>query len=135
MYLGAPLVAWILARWPYIRQRFIWVGFAGVVASLVGASFANTTASLLATQGVLYAVFGLALYFPFMMILDEWFINRKGFAFGVMWAGLGTSGSVYPFLMQWLLDKYGYRTALRVWAVIFVSPPSALSALDSERTY
>ena len=29
------------------------------------------------------------LYFPTVAFLDEWFIKRKGFAFGVMWAGAG----------------------------------------------
>lgn len=35
-----------------------------------------------------------------------------------MWAGTGTSGIVVPFLLEWLLNDYGYQTALRVWALI-----------------
>lgn len=35
-------------------------------------------------------------------------------------AGTGTAGIIVPFLMQWLLDSYGFRTALRVWAVVMV---------------
>ena len=26
-----------------------------------------------------------------------------------------------PFLLQWLLDTYGFRIALRVWAVVLVA--------------
>lgn len=93
-----------------------------IVLSMVAASFCNTVGGLLATQGVLYAIGGLTLYFPAMIFVDEWFIARKGLAYGVMWAGSGSAGVVVPFLLQWLLDNYGFRTALRVWAVVLVSP-------------
>ena len=121
MYLGAPLAAWVIARWPFMRKYMLWGGYIGTMASLIAASFARSTAALLATQGVLYAIGGLALYFPAISLLDEWFVSKKSLAFGVMWAGTGTSGAIVPFLMQWLLDKYGVATALRVWTGIFVS--------------
>jgi hypothetical protein len=91
-----------------------------IVVSMLAASFANTVGGLLATQGVLYAIGGLILYFPTMVFVDEWFVARKGLAYGVMWAGSGSAGVVVPFLLQWLLDTYGFRTALRVWAVVLV---------------
>ncbi|KAF2149437.1 MFS monocarboxylate transporter [Myriangium duriaei CBS 260.36] len=119
MYLSAPPVAWMIARWPYSRKYFFWIGFCLTVVSLIAASFARSTAGLLATQGVIYAIGGVALYFPAISLLDEWFIAKKGMAFGLMWAGTGTSGAVVPFLMQWLLNKYGHATALRVWTIIF----------------
>lgn len=54
---------------------------------------------------------------------DEWFIARKGFAFAVIWAGTGVGGAIFPFISQWLLDSYGFRTALRVWAIVIVGEP------------
>jgi predicted MFS family arabinose efflux permease len=53
-----------------------------------------------------------------MYVIDEWFVARKGLAFGVVWTGTGFSGAVVPWLSQWLLDTYGFRTALRVFALI-----------------
>ena len=35
-----------------------------------------------------------------------------------MWAGTGSAGIIIPFLSSWLLNTYGFRTTLRVWAVI-----------------
>lgn len=35
-----------------------------------------------------------------------------------MWAGTGSAGVVMPFLSQRLINAYGFRTALRVYAVI-----------------
>lgn len=121
MFLSSPLVALLLQRYPNLRRPSGVVGLVIMLAALVGASFCNSSAALLATQGVLFAVGGLTLYFPAMLMIDEWFIARKGLAFGICWTATGTSGAIVPFLFQWLLDRYGFRTALRVWAVISVS--------------
>lgn len=40
-------------------------------------------------EGVLYAIGGSLLYSPAMFYVDEWFVKKKGLAFGVMWAGVG----------------------------------------------
>lgn len=99
----------------------MFVGLGVVALSLVAASFCNSVAGLVATQGVLYALGGVVMYFPLMPFVDEWFVRRKGMAFGVIWAGTGSAGVGVPFLLQWLLDSYGYRTALRTWAIVLVS--------------
>lgn len=67
-----------------------------------------------------------------MRSIDEWFVRRKGFAFGLMWAGTGTSGIVVPFLLEWLLNDYGYQTALRVWALILVSTKKSTSPMPDD---
>ena len=96
-------------------------GFALIIISLIAASFTNRVDQLIATQGALYGIGGALLYNPFIFYLDEWFIARKGMAFGIMWAGTGLGGTVVPLIMDWSLNKYGFRTTLRMWAVTFVS--------------
>lgn len=122
MYLSSPWVALVIQRYPKIRRPASFAGLAVTALSLIVASFARSTPALLATQGVLYALGGLTLYFPAMYVIDEWFIARKGLAFGVVWTGTGVAGATIPFLLQWLLDSYGFRTALRVWAIVLVGP-------------
>ena len=56
-----------------------------MTVALVASSFSSHVAHLIITQGVLYAVGGTLLYCPTILYLDEWFIRRKGLAFGVMW--------------------------------------------------
>lgn len=118
MYFAAPFVAVAGQRWPLWRRPVMCAGAALMVLSLVAASFCNSVAGLLATEGVLYAVGGVVTYFPAIQYIDEWFVARKGLAYGVVWAGTGSAGIVVPFFSQWLLDSYGFRTTLRVWAVI-----------------
>lgn len=120
MYCTSPFVYGLLWRFPEYRKTFCVAGFVIVLCSLVGASFANTISQLLATQGVLYAVGGSLHYFPAFLYLDDWFVKRRGTAYGVFIAGAGAAGVVIPFVMEWLLNTWGFRTALRVWAVVSV---------------
>ncbi|KAF2723406.1 putative MFS monocarboxylate transporter [Polychaeton citri CBS 116435] len=118
MYFLAPVLAFILQRYPRLRQACMYTGLAILILSLVAASFCNSTAALIGTQGIMYAVGGLLLYFPAIQLLDDWFVVRKGQAFGIMWAGTGLAGAVMPFLLQWMLGRFGWRTTLRAWAVV-----------------
>ncbi|KAL8785270.1 MAG: hypothetical protein Q9213_003474 [Squamulea squamosa] len=106
--------------------------------SLILASFATHVVHLIFTQGILYGTGGAFIYNPFLFYLDEWFIERKGLAYGIFWAGTGIFGSVTPLIVNWALHTYGFRTTLRSWAVIifvtlalliyFVRPRKPLSA-------
>ncbi|KAJ4298865.1 hypothetical protein N0V90_004108 [Kalmusia sp. IMI 367209] len=118
MYFASPLVIGFTGTFPHRVRPFSAFGLVVMLLGIVCASFANSVWQLLITQGVMYGIGGSLLYLPSIVYLDEWFIRRKGLAFGIMWAGTGTSGMIIPLLMQWLLDDYGFRTALRVWAVI-----------------
>jgi MFS family permease len=47
-------------------------------------------------------------------------VRRKGLAYGVMWAGSGFAGASIPYLMSWVLNRWSFRTALRMWAIVLV---------------
>jgi hypothetical protein len=72
-------------RWPRLANKSKWAGLPLMAISLVAASFANEVKYLILTQGALYAVGGSIVYYPTLIFLDEWFIRRKGMAYGVMW--------------------------------------------------
>lgn len=118
MYLFAPISLYILEAFPSIRRFSSMVGLVIATGALVASSFSTQVWHLIATQGVLYAIGGSLLYSPTMFYLDEWFVDKKGFAFGVMWAGVGASGLVFPFALKALLDKWGFANTLRVWSII-----------------
>ncbi|PGH11886.1 hypothetical protein AJ80_06951 [Polytolypa hystricis UAMH7299] len=119
MYLGSPVCFAAMQRWPLLRRWSTTAGLVILVVSLIATSFATAVWHLIFTQGVLYAIGGSLLYSPVILFVDEWFVRRKGLAFGVMWAGTGFAGVTVPFLMSWLLDRYHFKTTLRVWAVAF----------------
>lgn len=71
---------------------------------------------MLLTQGVLHALGCGLLFAPTTLYLDEWFIRRKGMAYGAMWAAKSLDGAVLPFLMDFLLNRFGWQNAMRIWA-------------------
>jgi MFS family permease len=90
LYMLAPISISVLEAWPEMRRFTSVIGLAIVLASLVASSFAANVWQLVVTQGVLYGIGGNLLYTPLMFYLDEWFVHRKGLAFGVVWAGGST---------------------------------------------
>ncbi|KHN94997.1 MFS monocarboxylate transporter [Metarhizium album ARSEF 1941] len=117
MYLGMPITMGVQRLYPRLS---IWSPLAGVLimcTSLVAASFSTSVPHLVLTQGLLFAIGSSLSYCPCIAYLNEWFDKRKGMAYGIMWAGTGLSGSILPFLLEYLLGRFGFETTLRFCAV------------------
>lgn len=85
MYLSAPLVFGILNRYPWIRRPCVFFGLIVMCLALGISSLSQNVTHLIVTQGVIYAIGGAIAYSPTIQFMDEWFVSRKGLAFGVMW--------------------------------------------------
>lgn len=125
MFVPAPLLSLALQRWPSAGTPCLVIGLAINVIGLLAASFCSTVPGLIGTQGAIFAIGGVLAYFPGVQLIDQWFVKRRATAFAIVWAGSPLTGVIIPFVMQWLLDTYGFRTALRVYAVVTVSPEAA----------
>ena len=117
-YIGGLAVFPVYQRWPATRMYSFYLGLPLLPLSLLAASFATCTAHLILTQGIFYGVAGTLMYNPVLLLLQEWFVARKGLAFGVMWAGTGVAGVTVPFVLAALLRRFGWRATLRVWALV-----------------
>jgi MFS family permease len=107
MYFLAPISLAILEAYPRKRRLCSVLGLVIAVASLVAASFATEVWHLVLLQGVAYAIGGSMLYSPTVGYLDEWFVRRKGVAFGVIFAGVGA----YVHLSLILFSVFKKQTA------------------------
>ncbi|KAI1405379.1 MFS general substrate transporter [Hypoxylon fuscum] len=117
LYLMMPAAFTLLTKYPSLRRWCLPAGLLLTTACLVASSFAATAGQLVATQGVLHAVGCGLLFSPSSLCLDEWFAERKGLAYGAMWAGKSGVGAGMPFLTSALLAKYGASSTLRIFAV------------------
>ncbi|ETS02209.1 MFS general substrate transporter [Trichoderma reesei RUT C-30] len=117
MYLDAPLVFAFARIFPRAGRWNPTVGLLMMCAALALSSFSETTTHLILTQGALYGIGGSIAYNPCLMYVDEWFDRRKGLAFGLMWSGTGLGGFTIPLVLEALLQRYGFRVTLRIWAV------------------
>ncbi|KKY31193.1 putative major facilitator superfamily transporter [Diaporthe ampelina] len=108
MYLSG-LPALVLNRMhPRLSRWSPTVGLLITCLSLALSSLATTVTQLVATQGVLCAVGGSIGYLPCILYMDEWFVRRKGLAYGIMWSGTGLAGAILPLLLEDLLSAYGH---------------------------
>lgn len=116
-YLGAPLAALGTKLFPKYQRHQIWIGWPFCILGLVAASYSSTFGGLVATQGVMYGFGFVTLTYPIISMLNEWWVARKGMAFGLISSASGLAGIAMPFIIESLLHRYGYRTTLRAIAV------------------
>lgn len=51
------------------------------------------------------------MWMPIASLTFEWFAKRRGIATGILYAGTSLGGSIFPIIMQTLLDRYSYKAA------------------------
>ncbi|CRG83535.1 Monocarboxylate transporter 10 [Talaromyces islandicus] len=117
-YISAPLAFALLTAIPRLRRWATPVGFVIMCLSLSLSSFSTSITQLIFSQGIAYGIGANIGYAPTIIFMNEWFIKRKGLAFGTMWAGTGLSGVILPIVLQWLLNSYGFKTTLRIYAIV-----------------
>lgn len=117
IYLLGPPLSFALNPRPRWRLNVIRCGALICSLSLLLSSFATTPWQLLLTQGLLYSIGGAMAYYPTFSYLQEWFVERRGFANGVCFAGTAAGGLVLPFILQVLLENYGASTTLQALSV------------------
>ncbi|KAH6960390.1 hypothetical protein FAVG1_08878 [Fusarium avenaceum] len=117
MYLGLPFFLSIHRLYPKQTRWSPIIGLFIMCTALALSSFSQNTTHLILTQGVLYAIGGGISYCPCILYLDEWFVKRKGLAYGIMWSGTGLAGFALPLIFEKFLHEYGFRTTLRIWSL------------------
>lgn len=120
LYLSMPILFALFTRhWARKRQTAAFCGVAITCLSILLSSFSTSAWHLVATQGVLSAFGSALIYSPVTLSLGEWFKNsNRAVAYGVIMSCKDIVGSACPFLLRFLLDRFRFRTTLRIWAAI-----------------
>lgn len=120
MYLSMPFFfALFTRRWARYRQTAAVCGAVLACLSFLLSSFSTHVWHLVATQGVLASLGSALVYSPCTLSLGEWFnTGNRAVAYGIVLSCKNIVGSVCPFIIRALLDRYDFRTTLRVWVAI-----------------
>ncbi|KAJ5455664.1 uncharacterized protein N7458_003928 [Penicillium daleae] len=119
-YMLLPVAFVLLQAIPRLKLWAAPIGFVIMCLALSLSSFATSTTHLIISQGVAYGIGASLAYAPTIVFMDDWFVQRKGLAFGIMWAGTGLSGVILPIVLQWMLNSFGPQTTLRAWSVVLI---------------
>lgn len=120
MYLSMPfLFALFSRRWARFRRTTAFCGVLLTCTSFLISSFSTDVWHLVATQGVLAALGCALIYSPTTLSLSEYFSSsNRAMALGIVLSAKNITGSICPFIIQTLLDRFGFRAAMRVWTAI-----------------
>lgn len=127
MYLDTPLVMGLHRRFPKQGRWSTVAGLLLMCLALALSSFCTTVPQLIVTQGIFYAVGGSIAYASCIIYLEEWFVARRGLAFGIMWSATGLAGVVLPLVLEHLLSRHGHATTLRIFACAVFALTAPLS--------
>ncbi|MCB2076662.1 MAG: MFS transporter [Novosphingobium sp.] len=124
----APLLGDLMDR--FSLRALMLVGAVLMGAGYLLISIATSFTHVLVTFGVLLAPANVLLGpMAVTVLLSRWFAKRRGAAIGLAIAGISMGGVVFPPMLQFLLDSYEWRVAVRIFAVIvlvLIVPAAAL---------
>ncbi|RBR13762.1 hypothetical protein FVER53590_13566 [Fusarium verticillioides] len=103
----------VIQKYQQWQRQMVWVGWPICISGLVAGSFANTLETLILTQVVAYGVGFLILYYPMLVMVNEYWITRRGMAYELLCGASGVSGTVMPFVVYALLSKTSDPVPLR----------------------
>jgi predicted MFS family arabinose efflux permease len=104
------------------------------IIGLVAGSFAQSLEALILTQGIMYGLGFVIFYYTIISMVNDFWITRRGMAYGLLCSSSGVSGTVMPFALEAMLNKYGYPTTLRAVAVGLVILTGPLIPFLKSRT-
>lgn len=127
LYLGAPFIVTVCKMYP---QQARWFTLAGLIIASLGlalSSLCTTVPQLIITQGVVFGFGGCVSYCPCTLYIDEWFVRRKGLAYGIVWSAAGFGGAVLPLVLEALLQNVGFAKTAQICAGILFAISAPLS--------
>ncbi|EAW12319.1 putative MFS monocarboxylate transporter [Aspergillus clavatus NRRL 1] len=133
-YLPTPIIIAVMFAFPRARRWFSTAGFVLMSLALGLGSFSQNVTHLVMSQGVAYGIGGCLAYTPSILFMSDWFVKKKGLAFGIVWSGSGLTGIIFPLILQALLNRYGWQTTLRACSVTLFILAAPFMAFHKPRT-
>ena len=96
------------------REYRVYIQYTGLTLAVLGillSGFATKPWHLIITSGIIYPIGATIMWMPIATLTFEWFVKRRGLSTGILFAGTGLGGAIFPIVMQTLLDKYSYKAA------------------------
>jgi MFS family permease len=119
-WVATPLTNALVIRYVDHRIQMLWLGWSLCIVGLVGASFATQVWHLHLFQGVTYGAGWVIYWSPMLVIINEWWVERRGLAYGIWFTASNASGLVMPFIIRKSLERYDFRITLRLYALASV---------------
>lgn len=116
----SPYIGKLIGQMPI--RRLMWCGAGALCLGFVGMGQAQNVLHLYLTFGVVLALaMALLGVLPNNALLANWFVKRRGKALGLSQLGISLSGAAMVPLTAWLVEIYGWRTAVTLFGLGFAA--------------
>ncbi|KPI37215.1 uncharacterized protein AB675_1530 [Cyphellophora attinorum] len=135
MSLFAPLMVYACLKLTPQLPLLYYIGFGWLLSfvALLSAAFCRSVALLILTQGVLLGIGALFVGYPSLMILNSWFVKRRGFAYGICFASTKLVSIGLGFLINYSLHAHGRKTTFFIMTALVGAVPLAALPFVHER--
>ena len=117
--LGGILMGWVADRFGVRRTAAFGLVMIGVGLQV---SASGGAAALLLGHGVLVGFLGLGcLFAPLVTLVSRWFDRRRGTALALVASGQYTSGVLWPGLLTWGVEEWGWQRTMMAYGVMVVA--------------
>ena len=117
----SPLAGWLIAKFPL--KNLMLFGCAILGGGLLLHANANSAAVIYLARILMGISLGFVGVLPCVILVSNWFVQRRGTALGILLTGTSIGGVVIPPLATPLIERFGWRTAmmflsLLIWLVL-----------------
>jgi MFS family permease len=123
----SPIAGWMIQKFPLRTMMLIGCGLLG--GGLVVLATANSAPQVYAARVMMGISLGFVGVLPTVVLVSQWFVQRRGTALGILLTGTSVGGVVIPPLATPLIERFGWRAAmvlvsLLIW--LLLAPAIAL---------
>ena len=108
--LFAPIIGFLMTKFSPKSLMFF-----GVTLAIISLAFLSKMTSYFQFFGI-YIALSIAITFsgliPSMVIISNWFTEKRGIAVGILLLGSSFGGIIYPQFAKYLMPQFGWRNAL-----------------------
>lgn len=117
----SPFAGWLIQRFPL--KILILAGCGILGSSLLLHANANSVAAVYASRIMMGISLGFVGVLPCVVLVSNWFLERRGTALGILLTGTSIGGVIIPPLATPLIERFGWRTAmmlvsLMIWLIL-----------------
>ena len=118
----APITGWLSDK--FGPKWVVFVGSCLTGICLILMYFVNSVWTYYVVWGLIATGHNLGYTIAHDKVVTDWFVNKRGLAFGIRFALLGIVGVIVLPIASWLIVTQGWRMACSIWAgVIFAGIP------------
>ena len=112
----SPLAGWLIQKFPLKNLMLLGCGILG--SGLLLHANAHSAAAVYAARILMGVSLGFVGVLPCVVLVSNWFVDRRGIALGILLTGTSIGGVVIPPMATPLIERFGWRTAMMIVSLL-----------------